>query len=390
MTSSQTTYHLAIDGNEANVGQRVGSNVYAYEVLKSLEKLFQTTPEVKVTVLLSHAPQTDLPKMRTGWRYRVVGPRPLWTQFGLPLHLFFHQREYDLFFTPGHYAPRISSVPYISSVMDLAFLHFPEQFKPKDTLQLTNWTAYSVQNAAKVITISEFSKQDIVKQYQFKPENIVVAYPASSSPVKPLLHSRAQALLKKHGISDDFFVYVGTLQPRKNLIRLIEAFEAFCRNSDHKKSKTQLVIAGKIGWLANDIVERIKNSPVSKRIIMTGFVSEQFKALLYERSIATLQVGLYEGFGIPPLEAMQYGSLPIVANTSSLPEVVAEAGLLVDPASYQDIAKAMTKVSSMKHKDKAQFRKKARQQLKKFSWEHTATTIWQTMKQVISETRSHE
>src|SRR5260221_1965330 len=120
MRSMSKHLRIAIDGNEANVLQRVGSNAYAYEIICHLEKILaerkKSDLEITVTVLLSTPANDQMPKTRKGWVYTVIGPAPMWTQFALPIYLFLHQKEFDVFYTPGHYAPRVSSVPYISSV----------------------------------------------------------------------------------------------------------------------------------------------------------------------------------------------------------------------------------------------------------------------------------
>ena len=154
MSNKKKTIYLAIDGNEANVEKRVGSNVYAFEILQQFYEQCKKSSQWQITVLLAREKVPDLPQPRKNWTYIYLQPQKLWTQWALPIHLFLHRRDYDLFFTPGHYAPRFSSVPYISSVMDLAYLHFPQQFRPEDLLQLKSWTKYSVNKAKKVLTIS--------------------------------------------------------------------------------------------------------------------------------------------------------------------------------------------------------------------------------------------
>jgi hypothetical protein len=171
---------IAIDGNEANIKNRVGSNVYAFEVLWALERMTRTRADIEITILVSTKPIQDLPQTRAGWNYQVIQPQPLWTQFALPIHLFVHRSRYDVFFTPGHYAPRLSSLPYVSSVMDVAYLKFPEQFQDKDVIQLKDWTGYSVRHAHKVVAISQSTKADVVKYYKRKPQDVVVAYPSIS------------------------------------------------------------------------------------------------------------------------------------------------------------------------------------------------------------------
>ena len=224
-----TQTHIAIDGREANITNRVGSNVYAFEIISNIEKLLENREDIKVTVLLASEKIAELPEPREGWSYEVFGPQKFWTQWALPLHLFINQSKYDIFFTPGHYAPRLSPVPYISSVMDTAYLEYPEQFKRSDTLKLTKWTEYSVNNAKKIITISKFSKDQIVKHYGKNPEDIIIAYPSAAITKIATQPKDKNKLFRKHKITEPYFLFVGTLQPRKNIVKLIDAFEAFNR-----------------------------------------------------------------------------------------------------------------------------------------------------------------
>ena len=386
--------HIAIDGNEANVVNRVGSNVYAFAVLHQLWALTKNPRKFHCTILLAHAPVEDFPPERKNWQYQVIGPARFWTQWALPLPLFWRRGNYDVFFTTSHYAPRVSAVPYVSSVMDTAYLDFPDQFRRNDLYQLTHWTHYSVKRAAKVITISQFSKQHIHAAYHKPLADIVVAPPAVSLPevTSPL---RVKAFWRKHKIEKgSYFLYVGTLQPRKNLENLIEAFEIFSRSlAAHQLKKRvaqakqqdvspQLVLAGKVGWLAKGIQDRIEASPLKNRIITTGFISDELKRALYQQARATVLVSLSEGFGIPSLESISVGTIPIVSNTSSLPEVVGQAGLLVDPTQPHQIAQALKKVWHLSASQQQQFAKKAQKQLAQFTWQKTGKTILNTLMKV--------
>lgn len=394
MVKISKIFRFALDGNEANVSNRVGSNVYAFEILSHLEKITRSNSQVSCEILLSAPPKPDLPQERSGWKYRIITPRKLWTQWALPLYLFWHKDNYDVLFTPGHYAPRISSVPYVSSVMDLAFLEYSEQFQPQDLLQLTNWTKYSVKHAKKIVTISQFSKKMITETYHIDPQNIIVAYPDVTFSPKSSL-KQFESFLKKYKIHEPYILYLGTLQPRKNLKRLITAYEILCRSiaANQVKKKTrqkdtrqqplpQLVIAGKIGWLAEGIVKRIKKSPFKNQIIQTGFVPNNIKKPLYEKAICSVLIGVYEGFGIPPLESLYSGTIPLVSQTSSLPEVVGQAGIQVNPHKTDSIAKGLAEIWSMTVKRKAIYRRLAREQIKKFSWEKSAQIILSTLKEV--------
>lgn len=376
---------IAIDGNEANVKNRVGSNTYAFAVISEIYKLTANRKNIEVVVLLANKKLSDLPKPRENWHYMVVGPVKLWTQWALPIHLFLHQKDYQLFFTPSHYAPRISSVPYISSVMDLAYLHYEDQFRLNDLLQLKNWTKYSVKNARKIITISKFSKKEIKKYYHKEDKDIIVAYPSFQFGQSATLEE-TRDFFKKNKIKNKYFLYLGTLQPRKNITGLIVAYEEFLRKiaasnlkiknkSQRQYNEPNLVITGKIGWLADEILARIASSPFKEKIILTGFVEDKFKRALYQNATASLLLSLYEGFGIPALESMQTGTIPIVANNSSLPEVVGEAGLLVKGDNPHEVSSAMLKVYQMPQKELLKFKTAMHRQTKKFSWHETAKII---------------
>ena len=360
------TIHLAIDGNEANTKNRVGSNVYAFAIINHIYNLTKNQ-KYQVTVLLSKSAVADLPSARNNWQYQVVTPAKFWTQWALPIHLFLHKNSYDVFYTPGHYAPRISSVPYLSSVMDLAFLKFPQYFQKKDLWQLTNWTKYSVRHARKIIVISQASKKDVIKYYAKKSSDVLIAYPA---------HDLNMAE-KTYPVNNPYLLYVGTIQPRKNLINLVEAFEKLSRQLPLKQGRRKidqldLVIAGKAGWLSEPILERIKLSPFAKNIILTGFISEAEKNYLIKNALALVLVSLYEGFGIPVLEAMQMGVLPVVAKNS---EVVGKAGLTCQAQNINSIYEALKKAMTLNARSKAIYQKNMSQQVQKFSWAKSAQIV---------------
>ncbi len=370
-------HRIGVDGNEANTSNRVGSNVYAFEILHELEKQTRNNSDVEWQIYLSSEPVKDMPPKRKGWKYILVRPSAFATQWGLPIRLWKDRKKLDVFFTPGHYAPRACPIPYVSSVMDLAYLKFPTQFKLRDLYQLKNWTAYSIRKAKHIIAISESTKKDVVNTYRIPENKITVAYPA-------LLPNRSTSVpdqkkvLKKFGLKKPFLLYVGTLQPRKNLTRLIKAFEGLADEFSEKQNgefEIDLVIAGKIGWLADDIVRKAKNSRYASNIHLLGYVNDEEKAVLYQKTLATVLVGLYEGFGMPPLEALAYGKRSVVSNNSSLPEVVGKTGILVDPHSVPSITEGLKKAIKMYQKDSTNWNKLAKEQLKKFSWEKSAGKI---------------
>src|SRR3989344_8830539 len=158
---------IGIDGNEANVTNRVGIGEYSFELLRQFAEL--RIKNLEFRIYLKNTPLSDMPKEGENWTYRVIKPGKLWTQWRLPMDLYLHKPKPDVFFTPSHYAPRFSPVPTVISVMDLSYVYFKELFNKSDLQQLQSWTEYSVKKAKKILTISNSSKNDIIKEYNVAP-----------------------------------------------------------------------------------------------------------------------------------------------------------------------------------------------------------------------------
>lgn len=364
---------VGIDGNEANVVRRVGSNVYAYELLCAMYTHLHSHRDFCVRVYLSGPKLEDLPPATSWWEYRILPPARLWTQWRLPLDLFF-RCDLDFFFSPGHYLPRFSPVPVMASIMDLAFLSYPEQFKRKDAWQLTTLTERSVRQSTHLIAISEHTKKDIVQKYHYPSDRITVAYPAASEG-QHLSQEEVAQTLKEQGISQPYIAFIGTLQPRKNIERLVAAFEIL-----RERGRTlQLVLVGKTGWLGEPIQQRIESSSYVADIRQTGFVTDQQRQAIMQGAAATVLVGLYEGFGIPPLESILAGTLPIVSQTSSLPEVVGPDGILVDPLEPTDIARGIEDVLRLSEAERRQMVGRLQKYVQKFSWKKSGQTVCATI-----------
>ena len=373
---------IGIDGNEANLKKRVGIGEYAFELLAQFKKF--KAGDINFTIYLKTNPVSDLPPKRDGWDYQIVGPGRLWTQIGLPLNLYLHKPRPDVFFTPTHYAPRFSPVPTVVSVMDLSYLHYPKLFKQSDLYQLRNWTAYSVKQARKVFTISRASKNDIIKYYQIKPERIVVTYPGYK--FKNTMQS-SKLLTEKYGIKGSYILFVGTVQPRKNLVRLIEAFSRIKRDSSSSaEGDIQLVIVGKKGWLYEEIYEAPKKFGVEDKIKFLNYVPDEDLPVLYKNAHVFVLPSLYEGFGLPVLEAMAQGCPVVISNTSSLPEVGGDAAVYIDPENVESIVEGIEKVLG-DTKYRQSLIKKGREQVKKFSWEKTARETLKVLEEVAKEGR---
>ncbi|OGD63309.1 hypothetical protein A2160_02345 [Candidatus Beckwithbacteria bacterium RBG_13_42_9] len=375
---------IGIDGNEANVLQRVGANVYAYNILCELHKINSKGDEYRI--YLKNKPLDDMPEESKFWQYRVFGPGKLWTQWRLPLELYWQKEKPDIFFTPGHYAPRFCPVPSIISIMDLAFLKFPQDFRQEDLRQLTAWTEYSIKKAAHILTISEATKKDIIELYKIPSEKITVTYPGydkdkfktQSAKVK----ATTQSLRVKYKISENYLLYIGTLQPRKNLVRLVEAFSKIIIQNQ----QLELVIVGKKGWLYEEIFETVEDLNLEDKVIFTGFVLDDELAGLLSGAQALILPSLYEGFGIPVVEAMACGVPVVVSRTSSLPEIADKAGIYIeDPFSVESIYQALAKVLKLTKTERELLISSGQKQVKKFSWKACASQSRKILEKVRSQ-----
>ncbi len=373
-------YRLGIDGNEANVINRVGSNVFAWELLQALYRYWAKTQNWAVTIYLSTPPVNGWPQPTSWWRYRVIPPAKLWTQWRLPLELYQHC-QLDLFFSPGHYLPRWSPVPTVPTIMDLAFEYYPTYFRQADYLQLHNWTRRSVEQARHIFAISESTRQDISQHYGRRKSDITVIYPAVKS-MKKLNAAEVKQSLAKLKLEPPYLLYVGTLQPRKNIERLIGAFEQLAQ----KNWPGSLVLAGKNGWLSEPIQARIAASPYRERIRQTGFVDEITKRALIQGAECSVLVSLYEGFGIPPLESIQLGTIPVVSSNSSLPEVVGTGGSFVDPLVESDIARGLEEVINLDHNERDKRLGQMLAHTSQFSWEASAQRADAVLLSLVSGT----
>lgn len=375
-----------IDGYEANVAQRLGSSQVAFELIRSLERIDRKND---YTIVLPTPPLPDLPKTRTGWKYKILRPKRLWTRLALPLALYTSRQKPDLIFSPTHYIPRFvpGKVKRAVIIFDLSFLHFPEMFMKKDLWQLKNGTKFSAENADHIITISKFSKDDIMKTYKLNKEKITIAYPGFNKEKfkKQASNSKIEEAKLKYKIGDNYIIYIGTIQPRKNLERLMEAFGRITRG----EQSLQLVIVGKTsgegkqGWMYKDILQTPEKLGIEGKVKFLGFVPTDDLPLLLSEAKAFILPSLWEGFGIPVVEAMASGIPVITSNVSSLPEVVGNAGLLVDPYSVDQIEQAIRLVITDK-KLRLKVSKEGIVQAKRFSWDKMAKTVLKAFEQTTS------
>ena len=241
-------------------------------------------------------------------------------------------------------APLIAPCPVVVTIHDLAFEHLPRTFKRRSSMQLRLTVRHTAKRAAHIITGSEYSRRDIMQTYGIESQRITVIPAAAPDAFAPVTDEKELARVRAlYGIEGEYILNVGSIQPRKNLRRLIEAYSSLRRAQPDGKL-AQLVLVGKCAWLYEETLRTIRDLGVSESVILTGYVPEAHLPALYSGSLCFVYPSYFEGFGLPPLEAMKCGAAVIVGNKTSLPEVVGNAAMLVDPFNVNEIASAMEKV----------------------------------------------
>jgi len=377
---------LGINANEANLLHRVGIGQYAFELLSYLYAI-NKRPATKV--YLQNKPLDDFPGEEKDWTYEIFGPNKLWTLTGLQIRLILEKAAGncpDVFFTLTHYAPLYMPTPSVIAVMDLSFERFKQYFKPADYYQLKYWTKISVQNAARVLTISEFSKTDLCELYDVDPKKIVVTHLGyDTKRFNPQIKGQLIAgILDKYKIPGDYLLFLGTVQPKKNLKRLIEAFNRL------SNKKLQLVVVGMInegrgGWLYQDVFDLVKTLKLENRVIFTGYVPDEEVPSLMIGAKAYILPSLYEGFGIPAIEAIAMGVPTVVSRVSSLPEICGPAASYInDPYDVDSIEVALFDVLSLKKVDLEKRMKLGFEWVKRYNWANTARETLEVLYDAVS------
>lgn len=361
--------NIGIDGNEANVKERVGVNKYTFEIIWGIYKLLKDNPDLIVTVYLKSEPGSDMPAEQERFKYKILKGGKVWIVTKLMPYLFKTSDKPDVFFSPSHYVPPFCPVPRVCSIMDVGYLEFSGQFRKYDYWQLKLWSAWSINVSKYIMTISQASQKDIVRHYPSSKDKVVVTYPGYDSfRVDQIDGHAVMAVKKRYSIVKDYILYLGTLKPNKNLEGLISSWGKIV----NKYPSFQLVVAGKKGWLYESIFKKVKELGLERKVIFTDFVIEKDKAALIKGARLFVLPSFWEGFGLDVLTAYNLGVAVVASNVGSLPEVVGDAGILVNPDDINSIASGIDKVLGMKPHEYDKLISKGRVQLKKFSWEKAA------------------
>jgi glycosyltransferase involved in cell wall biosynthesis len=351
----------------------MGVHQYAYHILWGLYNLRKNSSNNhQYIIYLNQSPRKDLPKQEKFWKYEVIEGSKLWVLTKL-MPALIKNKDLDLFFAPSHYLPPLPlRLSKVCTIHDLGYLRFSEQFKFCDFWQLKLWTAISISISKCVIAVSKFTKRDIVRHYPFASRKVAVVYHGYEKErfnnkicQDVVRRSRAKYHIPN---SVNYILFLSTLKPSKNVENLLEAFLKL----KDEFSNLMLVIAGGKGWLYESIFEKVKKLEIERSVIFTGYVAEEYKPALLKGAKVFVSPSFWEGFGMHVLEAMACGIPVVVSPTASLPEVVGDAGIYIDPKSVEDISMGIRKVLNLKKRGYNKLVEKTLKQAENFDWEKTA------------------
>ena len=307
--------------------------------------------------------------------------RILWTNWCVPPLL--REHEVDVYHGVCNFELPLRKVcRYVVTIHDLVPLFFPKSVPKKHLLFFRIFMKRVAHTADLIVTDSEHSKHDIIRHLRVPEEKIRVIYLGYDPPQKQDHDpQRAQALLRTFGITKPYLLFVGAIEPKKNLERLVEAFQML-RAKYARGNELQLVLAGGESWLAAGLHRKVRELQLERQVIFTGFVPDEDLAVLYKKAETFVFPSIYEGFGLPVLEAMSCGTPVVTSNVSSLPEIAGDAGMLVDPYHPKSICEGILRVLEDRSKREEMIRFGDRQ-AQRFSWRKSAEKTWQVYEEAM-------
>lgn len=301
----------------------------------------------------------------------------------IPYHWLFPQKR-DITHFFNYVIPFGVKGKKVVTVYDLTFLEYPETVRGRTMLMLKRHLKHSIRRADAIIAISDFTKGQILKYYDISPDKIYMVPCGIDSAQYHMSYEENQItkVKKKYGIEGEYFLYLGTLEPRKNIVGLLRAYEKFYHKWKERGEIPRLVLAGGKGWMYDDIFRTAEEISLGDHILFTGYVDEEDKPCLMKGASVFCFPSFYEGFGMPPLEAMACGTPVLTSNTSSLAEVTGEAAVQVDPYDIEAMADAMYDLYR-DHAWREQLRCRGLEQAKKYSWESAAEKLERVYESVV-------
>jgi glycosyltransferase involved in cell wall biosynthesis len=317
------------------IGTReTGNETYTINLLQALSNL----PNVKCGAII--LPGTALPSLLSNVEPIVLKTNNNWKRLFVTLPEFYRSWHADVLHV-NYVGPFLSKVPFVTTLHDVSYKRFPHFFSPRDRLLFSTLFPLSLKSAKAIITVSHHAKQEIAHFYPSLKNKTFVTHEAANPIFRKIDKTGEEnPVLNKFTIPDRYILVVGNLQPRKNVLRIIKAFASI----QNQITETKLVIVGQAKWQSSEIEEEVKKQRIENRVVFTGYVTEEELVWLYNDATVFVYPSLYEGFGLPILEAMACGAPVITSKITSMPEVAGDAALLVNPSSEEEIAAAIIRI----------------------------------------------
>jgi len=300
-----------------------------------------------------------------------------WFEYAIPRVL--NNIKPDLFLSPDGYLSLSTNTKSMCVFHDLNFEHYPEDLPFLERKYYRHFFPKYAHKAERIATVSEYSKNDIVEQYNVSPEKIDVVYNGASEGFVPLDEIEQQKIREKYTEGKPYFIFVSALHPRKNLVNLFKAFDDF---KEQKNSAIKLMVVGEKMWWTKEIELAYEGMKFKDEVIFSGRLEFQELQRVLASALALTYVSYFEGFGIPIVEAFYAGTPVITSNVTSMPEVAGDAALLIDPFSVQSITDAMIQISTDEALRKSLIEKGTRRS-KGFSWQKSADRLWGSIEKVL-------
>jgi glycosyltransferase involved in cell wall biosynthesis len=376
--------HVAVNARFLLPGQLEGLGRFTDEVMR---ELVRQHPEVRFTLLLDRPFDASRYAYGPNVRHRVLFPQarhPL-------LYLWYFEHSVartlaelapDAYFSPdGYLSLSTHTLPQVPVFHDLAFEHYPQAIDRLHRWHYRTFFPRFAHHSARLLTVSDYTRHDIAARYGVPLPHIAVVGNGASARFAPQPPQAQQAARQRYAAGQPYFLYVGAIQPRKNVARLFRAFDQFKHATGHP---AKLVVAGRMAWKTDDVQQAYAQLTHRADVVFTGFVPDADLPALYGGALALAYVSLFEGFGLPILEGFQAGIPALTSNTSSMPEVAGPGALLVDPTREADIAQGLATLATQPQLC-AHLAQAGARHAQRFTWARTAQAVWQGLQQAVED-----
>jgi glycosyltransferase involved in cell wall biosynthesis len=377
---------IALDGIPL-AEPKTGIGHYTFELARGLASLapeydFELVAHVPIEATVQGAFDESLPANLRAVHAHVNALSRRWWTIGLPLYV--QHNGITLFHGTNYKIPLWNRCRTIVTIHDLSLLLHGHTHEPELVRRARLRLPATARMASKIITDSESVKREICEHLKVKPEKITVVPLAPRRAFRPVAHVASAEARRRLDVEENFLLFVGTVEPRKNLLTLVRAFAEL---TERTTLRPQLVIAGQKGWLTEELFALIEHTGLSPRILFTGYISDEDLAALYSSCRVCVYPSLYEGFGLPPLEAMSCGAPVITSRIPVIMETVGDAARLVAPTDVRELADTIADVCGSEE-ERARLSSIGRVRAAEFTWERTARLTLDVYREVLPEARA--